>query len=348
VRALRAGWLERIVATYDESEPIKNAEDLRSVLRKAELGAADLKIASAEDVIALLHMVDAIEAAIPRLEGELGVDLKPERTRLETLENVIRSRISLAVRRAGASRLELERERVNPTTDEWWWHLDLIVAAQRRRRLRRLATYGLAAAAVLLIATLAYNMFLAPSPEEQALAQTVSDGENYLMTGDLEAARKEFEAAVALSPDDASNHMYLAVVLEALGEIDEAAEHFAQARDLSESEASYHANLSLVYYRMAATGDNEAALARAEEEANAAIAADPNSALAHFALASAYDVKGETAKAIEEFETASNLSSEASLTVMARMRMGMLMQSAGAVFTGTRTVEGTATPSPSP
>lgn len=331
--------------TYNESEPIRNAEDLRSVLRQAELGAADLKIATSEEVVALLHMVDAIEAAIPRLEGELGVDLKPERTRLETVENILRSRASLVVRRAGASRLELERERVNPTADEWWWRMDLSVAAERQRRLRRFAMYGLAAATVLLIATLAYNMFLAPSPQEQALAETVSEGESLLIAGDFEGARKEFEAALQLAPDDASNHMYLAVALEGLGKTDEAAEHFAQGRDLSESEAAYHANLALIYYRVAANGSDEYALSRTEEEANAAIAADPDSALGHFALASAYEIKGDVAKAIEEFETASSLSTDASLTVLARMRMGMLMQSGGSYLAGTDVPEAAATPS---
>ncbi|MHB0877428.1 MAG: tetratricopeptide repeat protein [Anaerolineae bacterium] len=316
-----------MVDTWIESEPIKNAENLRSVLRRAELDLADLKVADAESVVVLLHMVDDLESGIPRLEAELKVDLKPERTRLQTIENILRSRTGLAVRRAGADRLELERERVNPSADEWWWRLDLILSASRQRRVRRLAMYGLAAAAVLLVATVAYNIFLAPTPEERALAESVSAGEGYLIQGDFDAAVKEFEAAVALSPDEAGNHLYLAVAVEAQGDTDRAAAELAEGRRLSDSEAEYRASLSLVYYRVGASGNNPAALARAEEEANASIAADPNYALGHFALGSAYELQGRSQEAIMEFELTSDLSSDASLTVLARMRMGMLMQS---------------------
>ena len=326
--------------TFTENEPIRNAEDLRLVLRRAELGVAELKSANSERVVAFLHLVDDLESATPRLEGEYRVDLKPERTRLETLENILRSRTSLAVRRAGAGRLELERERVNPSADEWWWHLDLILAAERLRRVRRLAMYGLAAALVLLVATVAYNTFLAPSPEERALAESVSAGESYLIEGDFESAVKEFEAAIALSPDDAENHLYLAVVFEQLGDSERAEAQFAEGQRLSDSVAAHHASLSLIYYRVAANGTNEKALTRAEEEADAAIAADANSALGHFALASAYELQGKSQDAIEEFQKASDLSSDASLTVLARMRMGMLMQSPSSVGTA----DGTATP----
>jgi Tfp pilus assembly protein PilF len=331
-----------MVDTWTETEPIRNAEDLRSVLRQAELALADLKLASGAEVIGLLHMVDDLESGIPRLEGELKVDLKAERTRLETLENILRSHLGTAVRRAGADRLELERERVNPSQDEWWWHLDLILTAGRQRRLRRLGIYVLAAAAVLLVATLAYNLFLAPTPEERALAEQVSAGETYLIAGDFNGAVQSFEAAVALSPNDASNHLYLGVSYEYLGEQDKAAAELALGKQLSDTDAEYHASLSLVYYRVGANGTDAGALAKAEDEANAAIAADPDYALGHFALASAYELEGRSQEAILEFQATSDLSTDASLTVLARMRMGMLMQSPSSVSSP----EGTGTPAP--
>lgn len=339
-----------IVDTWIETEPIRNAEDLRSVLRKAELALADVRLAGPPDVIALLHMVDDLEGGIPRLEAELKVDLKPERTRLETLENILRTQLRTVVRRAGSDRLELERERVNPDDDEWWWHLDLMLAANRQRRIRRLGIYGLAAAAVLLVATLAYNIFLAPTPQERALSEAASNGETFLLQGDFASALPEFQKAVELSPNDAAYHLDLAVTYEGLGETDKAAAELAEGKRLSASAAEYHAALSLVYYRVGASGGESAAraLTRAEEEANAAIAADPNYALGHFALGSTYELEGRSQEAIAEFQKTSDLSKDASLTVLARMRMGMLMQSPSSVGTSDGTADATTEASTTP
>ncbi|MGQ9552869.1 MAG: tetratricopeptide repeat protein [Anaerolineae bacterium] len=305
-------------------DAIRNAEDLRRVLRQAELDVADLRRGGPDHALRLLHEVDAIEKAIPRLESEFGVDLKPERTRLQTVENTLNSKARLLVREAGAERLVQEREEVQATADEWWWHLDEIVAERRRWRLRRWAIRGIIVAVVLLLAAVAYQLFLAPSPEQQALTASLSEGESALLQGDLTTALQHYQAALAGSPNDPDIHLYVGAIYEQLGQNDKAAEHFNEASRLLKNPAAYHSALSLIYYRMATSGLD--VLGKAEAEALAAVEADDQSAMAHFALASVYELQGKTPEAIDEFEKASQLSTDPSLTVLARMRMGMLMQ----------------------
>ncbi len=307
---------------------VRQPEDLRQALRAAELTLADMRGSGPKGALAYLRLLDQVEESIPRLELQFGVDLKPERTRLETLENQTRTLAARIVREAGTSALAQARDEVEATEDEWWWYLDRSLAEERRSTLRCWSLRGLAFAGVLLVALLAYNQFLAPSAEEQAFSTRTSSGEGYLMQGDMESALAEFETAAALNPEDMGVRMQLAVVYEQLGRLPEAEEQLSRARELAGSDSEYYASLSLVYYRVAA-GGAEWAIEAAYEKATAAVEADDGSAIAHFALASAYELQGDNAQAIQEFELASNLSSEASLTVLARMRMGMLMQSPG-------------------
>jgi len=320
--------VEAMVDAPAVSPNIRQADDLRLALREAELLIADLPRAGREEVLRYIALLDDIEEAVPRLESQYGVDLKPERTRLETLENITRSKARRLVGEAGASVLAQARLRLDPPDEKWWWYLDRMVAEQRQETVRRWSKRGLLGAVLLLVGLLAYNRFLAPSPEEQAFSMRSSAGEGYLVQGDFEAALPELEAAVALNPQDVGARLQLAVAYEQLGRADDAAEQLDWGRQLAGSEADYYASLSLVYYRLG-VGGIEWASEKAYEAAEAAVMADDGSALAHFALASAYELQGENAKAIEEFELASNISQDASLTVMARMRMGMLMQSPG-------------------
>jgi len=328
--------VERATGTVDapaDAGDIRQADDLRLALREAELAVASLRGVGPAGVLKYLRLLDDIEEAIPRLESMYGVDLKPERTRLETLENITRSQTTRLVREAGASTLARARMELDPPEEHWWWYLDRSLAEQRQDSLRRWSLRGVVLATVLLLGLLAYNHFLAPSPEEQAFSTRTSAGEGYLVQGDYEAALPEFEAAAALNPKDLGARLQLAVVYEQLGRAEDAAQQLARARDLADSEADFYASLSLVYYRVG-VGGMDWAVEKAYETAMDAVEADDGSALAHFALASAYELQGETAKAIDEFEFASNISQDASLTVMARMRMGMLMQSPGDMMGG--------------
>ena len=306
---------------------IFDAEELRTALRLAEVTVANLRGMGAEHALSLLHLLDAIEEAIPRLESEYGIDLKPERTRLTTVENLTRSRAAVLVREVGRQRLAERRRQVEAAPSRWWWYLDLYLAQRRQERFRRWGLRAMALTVILLVAALAYQFFLAPSPEQQALSQRLSEGESLVLKGELEEALQQYQAALELAPDDPSVHLYLLAIYEELGEGSRAAEHYEEAKRLLPSAADFHANLSLVYFRMASAGLDT--VERAEEQALAAVEADEDSAMAHFALASAYELQGRVAEAIGEFELASNLSDDPSMTVLARMRMGMLMQRPG-------------------
>ena len=316
---------------------VANAEELRQILRQAELAVTNARGRGPAHVLRYLHMLDAIEEAIPRLDQEFGVDLKPERTRLETLENMTRSRARQLLREVGAGRLRTERQTLGRGSLGWWWYLDEFVAERRQQALRRWGIRAAIVVGLLLVAGLVYQFFLAPPPEQQLLSQRLSEGETLLLKGDVQGALAQYEAALALDGQDPAIHMSIGAIYEHLGNEEKAREHYEQARALCHSEAEFHANLALVLYRLAAGGADT--LQRAEQEALLALEKDSEYALAHFALGNVYELQGKIPEAIHEFEVASNLSGDPSLIVLARMRMGMLMQRPFEV--GTPQAEGT-------
>jgi len=99
------------------------ADDLRDKLQRAERAVANLKGMGTE-AIALLELLDEAQDLITRLEAK-GMDLRPERTRLITVQNQLRSRAAVLVREvAAAGGLAALRRDRSPGRDRWWWYLD--------------------------------------------------------------------------------------------------------------------------------------------------------------------------------------------------------------------------------
>lgn len=319
-------------------EAIRNGAELRDLLRRAELAIADLKRATPDEAADIVRLIDAAEKAIPRLERQFSVELKAERTRLQTLEGKLRHNAPLLVQRAGAQRLQRLRLEAEPAEDEWWWRLDLTLAEQRQQGLRRLAIRAGAVAAVLLVLAAVYQFVLMPTLGPGPGSDRVSQAETYLAQGQLERALGEYTAAIEANPNDPELQAAAGAVLEQLGRSDEARPYLEAARAGLANEADYHARLSLVYYRMSAQGGVDA-VAKAEEAALAAVAADDNWAMAHFALASVYELQGRVPEAIAAFDRASALTTDAALAASIRMRLGMLSQRAPELPIGTVTPE---------
>jgi Flp pilus assembly protein TadD len=113
--------------------------------------------------------------------------------------------------------------------------------------------------------------------------------------GDVDGARLHFTEAVRLAPDDAESLSNLGVVLLAAGARDEAIERLTAAASLDPKSAAAHNNLG---FGLAATGR----LDDAARELREAIRLEPGLARAHFNLGNVLVTTGQRDEAVAEFE----------------------------------------------
>lgn len=308
------------------AERARSPGELRRMIRRCEVAVARLEGSGAQ-ALSFLKLLDEIKALMEYLEAR-GADLGPERTRMKTVEGLLRSKANVLVKEMKAvGGLARARQEVKPDQSRWWWYLDRTVAERRRQKMLRWLAIGGAVAALLVAGVVAYRTFLAPSPEEQMLQQHLMQATQLRQEGDLAGALAEYEAARALAPDEPEVHLWLGVLYEAEGRNEEAAAAFARARELIGDEVEFLVQRGMIYGQ---AGDAEAALA----DAKAALALDPESAMAHFLLGSAYEAQGDFPEALKEFERAAQLAQQAGnneLFVQARMRAAMLLQKAPAL-----------------
>lgn len=167
--------------------PQTPADALRQLLSEAEKLAANLPGAGAS-AARLLTLLDEIEAEYRRLK-ELGIDLRPEETRRESLHAALRQRKArlLAELRAAGGLAALRAQRT-PPREAWWWFLDEELAQERRRRLRRLGLLVGIAAGVLIIAVVVMYVIARPDPIVLATSRNLNRAQDYILQGKLSEA----------------------------------------------------------------------------------------------------------------------------------------------------------------
>ncbi len=169
------------------------------MIRRCEVAVARLEGSGAQ-ALSFLKLLDEIKALMEYLEAR-GADLGPERTRMKTVEGLLRSKANVLVKEMKAvGGLARARQEVKPDESRWWWYLDRTVAERRRRRMLRWLAIGGAIVALLVAGVVAYRTFLAPSLEEQMLQQHLMQATQLRQEGDLTGALAEYEAARALAP----------------------------------------------------------------------------------------------------------------------------------------------------
>lgn len=301
----------------------EDADDLRELITQAELIVANLRGAGPR-AQTLLFLMDAIQELFASL-WETGVDLRAERTRVESVERMLQSKDSILagqMRRAGG--LAQVREAVKPAPDQWWWFLDIRVAERRRHQLRKWLMIGAGVAAVFLIVSLAYTYVFPPDPKRVAAMEKARLAEEALMEGDVATALARYREAVEFTPDDAEVHIWVGVLEEKQGHDAAAAEAYARAEEILGDRASFLAARGMTWYRF---GSLDEALADAE----AALVLEPDHAEGYMLLANVYEAKGDIRAAIEAFEKTAELAEKANnsaLIVLAKTRLGMLLQMA--------------------
>jgi Tfp pilus assembly protein PilF len=268
----------------------------------------------------VLHCLDAVHEDITRLQ-EQNTDLRPERARLDSIEEALRGgRAPVLVREVARSvGWAAARTPVAPGRERWWWYLDEHLAQQRRSILRRRLNRGGIALLVLVLLVGAYQRFLAPSPETRRKIALVQRAEQYLEKADLDQAIASYEEALAVEPEDLEVQLRLGVLYRRAGRQDEAYEAFRLARASSPSMVQYFLLRSRIHLLMGM-------LDEAASDVLAALSLDPESPQALFVLADVLEQEGNYGEAMALFQKVSLEAEEPALQVLAKVRYGMLLE----------------------
>jgi len=127
----------------------------------------------------------------------------------------------------------------------------------------------------------------------------LSRGINFYQQGNYDAAVKEFQRSIALSPNSSytqNSYHYLVQSLLKLNRTDDAIKAYKQAIRLDPTNGSYHANLGNIYFSVDRYDD-------AAAEYKAAVRIDPTSTLNWYSLGQAYMQAGNYAGAEQAFKT---------------------------------------------
>jgi tetratricopeptide (TPR) repeat protein len=299
------------------------ADELRALLAEGEKLLVNLR-GGDSNALSLLQDMDRIAVFVPELEA-LGVDLRAEKSRWETLQSAVRAGAPRILRRARAlgGLKELRRQYHPDGQAAWWWHLDQEVASRNRARLLRVGAIGLGGLALLVAGSLIVRTFFPIDPRVQEAAGKLMDGQTAIQyDGDYGRALPFFREAVALTPDDSEAWLWLAATQQKLGDGAASAESFRRASELLPDAADFHSRRATVYLALGMLDESVS-------EADVVLAGDPENPQAHMILAGIYDARGEYTSAVEALQRAADFAdrrNESQISATARFQMGMLLQ----------------------
>jgi len=271
-----------------------------------------------QEILKMLTLRDEIENLLLNL-GKRGTDLEADKVRLETFDAIIRKKMQKVHRKITASLnpLPYREERKIPRS-HWWWYLDELLKEKRARARKRLLIRG-GVAAVALLAIYIILTKVVPQPKQSVIYQ--EKARELYQEGELDEAIDVYKKAQDLEPDDSTIPLMLGIIYEDKGLLDRANDYFERARLLSSQKIDFYNSRGMVYFQ---TGK----LDKATLDVKKALEINPNSAFSHFLLGSIYEMENKIAEAIAEYQIVSDLDQEPQLTVMARFKMGMIMQRA--------------------
>jgi tetratricopeptide (TPR) repeat protein len=294
---------------------------LRDVIRELEIGLADLR-GRRESVLILLQRRDEAQSEMERL-GAGGLDLRAERTRLETVDNIMQRKAQAIMRELlNSGGLAAARREHEPPEEHWWWYLDRQVTNSVKRQAVRIGTIVVGVVALLLVVNAVMDRFFGPSPEERQAQAFTAQAEQSMMYGRYDEALPFYEDAVSVAPDLIEPRVRLGVLYQVQGRATEAEAALTAARELADNEAVYYILLARAYEIVNLAEDALVA-------ANRAIVLAPDSAEAYLTRGSIHEGADHYQEALDDFDHAATLADaqgQSALYVLARTRLGMLMQ----------------------
>lgn len=230
--------------------------------------------------------------------------------------------------------------RRNPPAESFWWQLDRIVADRRRRALTRalLTVGGLIVAAVVLYWGI--NTLFPPNPQAVAMVEATNQIDRLVAEQRWDEALAAVQAARQQLPNEPELAVWEVVLHERLGDAEGAAAALAEAQTLLAAEPA-QVWILLGNDRLM-VGDLDGAAAAAQE----AVAIAPDNPMVTFLQGSVAEARGDVVSAIEYFQKTSELAGDDNpqLNVIARVRLGYLMQNPNAF--GSPVATPTPTPTP--
>jgi tetratricopeptide (TPR) repeat protein len=306
---------------YVPSKPLTPVDRVREALDEADRALSNMRGAGSQ-VLQLLHLFDQIARDLETLDQE-NVDVRVEHSRFEMLRSQLQRRKRRFLSEAGHT-LEPARQQVGPGPSHPWWYLDEAAARQRRRTLLRIGAVTTAVIAVLTVAWLAYQRFLAPPPSVRQAFRRMHTGQDLVAEGALGAALEDFEAAADLTPENPEAWLWQGVLHSALNEPDKAQDAFHLAQPLYDTTFDFHLSRGRVYLE---AGQLEPAAADAER----AIAENPDSGWPYYLRAGVHYRRGNYDSALVDLDRAAELAQEAGdsqLEALARTQRAQIGQMA--------------------
>ena len=296
------------------------AVSLREDLDKAERAVVQLR---RDNVEPFLQLLDGIEGRFAQLEPS-GLDLRTEFTRWASLQSKLRreaSRISRVLDLAGGL---AQLRQANLPAQGLWWHLDEVVAAARRHLIRRLGITTGTIVGFLAIVWVLLTFVFPPDPNTVLASEAISTLQQMAFEGRWDEALEVIVVAKAqLTQPDPELLIWEGVIRDKLGQSDRAMEALAEAKELMPA-----GKLVSYWWTVGSVWLSVVDVEKARSAANKAIAFDASDPQGYFLLASVAEVEGNTRCAIDLFDKTFQLAAEsnAQLAVIARVRMGSLLQ----------------------
>lgn len=288
---------------------------------------------SPDNVEQLLLTLDTLDIEFDRL-ADSGLDLRSEQGRWEALILKVNNRATAIAGAAakGPGFRQLRRTHQIGTDKEafsFWWYLDHEAARKRRKLITRMGrTLGIIVG-IVVGGYWIMQIFFPPDPLDVLYSDVMFNMDNAVMVQDWEQAL----AAVNEHADELSHepdlYIWRGVIAEKLGDEEMAEENLAQGRAmLADREIVYWNTLGNRRLQVGNLDDAEIAL-------NTALSIDDTSPQTYFLLGGLSEARKDYNQAIEYFNRTFELAegSDPQLAVIARVRVGQLMQMPNAVPT---------------
>jgi tetratricopeptide (TPR) repeat protein len=216
----------------------------------------------------------------------------------------------------------------HPPAESFWWHLDAEVTRRRIQSVRRMITTLVVAAIVVVGGYYAIDFFFPPNPEAVLMVETSSSLDRLIAEGRWQDALDVVAAARTQLPNNPELIIWQVVLNERIGNPEAAATALAEAQRILADQP-----LQLLIYlgnnRLRA-GDIDGAQVAGDE----AMRLSPDDPQVSFLLGGVAEARGDIPTAISYFDQTFVLAEESNpqLAVIARVRMGNLLQNPGSLI----------------
>ena len=312
---------DRALAYKTEKRSHSPVEQLREALDKADRQIVSLDGNNVEEFLVLLDRIEQMFVDLAASEDEL----RGEAGRWESLQSRILTKPdpipAAAAKRGGLPSLAA----LHPPAAGFWWHLDAEVRRRRGQAIKRFVLTSSSVVLVLVALLWGVDYFFPPDPATILVSNTTSAVEQLAMESKWGEALVQVQAARQTLPDEPELLVWEAVLYEQLGETDAAQASLARAQSLTPDQpVGLWIMVAMKRFQVNNLDGAEAAIQEA-------LVINPDDAQSHFWLANIAEARGDQRLAIELFTQTSELARAADdpqLEVMAKFRMGMLMQQA--------------------